>query len=95
RVIVCGGPSGRASPDPDELHDLARSLGIAGAVRLRAAAEVIRRHPEENIRVIVCGGPSGRASPDPDELHDLARSLGIAGAVRLRAADRPHAPAAP
>ncbi|WJY76838.1 D-inositol 3-phosphate glycosyltransferase [Corynebacterium bovis DSM 20582 = CIP 54.80] len=52
-------------------------------VLLRAAAEVIRRHPEENIRVIVCGGPSGSGLARPDELHDLARSLGIAGAVRF------------
>ncbi|WP_066584538.1 D-inositol-3-phosphate glycosyltransferase [Corynebacterium provencense] len=52
-------------------------------VLLRAAAELIRRHPEQNIRVVICGGPSGTGLERPDELHDLAASLGVSGYVRF------------
>lgn len=52
-------------------------------VLLRAAAELIRRHPEQNIRVVICGGPSGTGLERPDELHDLAETLGVSGYVRF------------
>lgn len=52
-------------------------------ILLRAAAEVIRRHPGQNIRVVICGGPSGTGLERPDELHDLAAELGVTGYVRF------------
>lgn len=52
-------------------------------ILLRAAAELIRRHPEQNIRVVICGGPSGTGLERPDELHDLAATLGVSGYVRF------------
>jgi D-inositol-3-phosphate glycosyltransferase len=52
-------------------------------ILLRAAAELIRQHPEQNIRVVVCGGPSGTGLERPDELHDLAAELGVSGYVRF------------
>lgn len=52
-------------------------------ILLRAAADLIRRHPEQNIRVVICGGPSGTGMERPDELHDLAAELGVSGYVRF------------
>lgn len=52
-------------------------------ILLRAAAELIRRHPGQNIRVVICGGPSGTGLERPDELHDLAAELGVSGYVRF------------
>ncbi|AGP31678.1 MshA glycosyltransferase [Corynebacterium terpenotabidum Y-11] len=52
-------------------------------ILLRAAAELIRRHPGQNIRVVICGGPSGTGLERPDDLHDLAASLGVSGYVRF------------
>ncbi|HIW90051.1 MAG TPA: D-inositol-3-phosphate glycosyltransferase [Candidatus Corynebacterium avicola] len=52
-------------------------------ILLRAAADLIRRHPEQNIRVVICGGPSGTGLERPDELHDLAAELGVSGYVRF------------
>lgn len=52
-------------------------------ILLRAAADLIRRHPEQNIRVVICGGPSGTGLERPDELHDLASELGVSGYVRF------------
>lgn len=59
-------------------------------ILLRAAAELIRRHPEQNIRVVICGGPSGTGLDRPDELHDLAESLGVSGYVRFLAPRPPE-----
>jgi len=54
-------------------------------VLLRAAAELLGRHPELAGRLVVAfvGGPSGTGRADPDALAELARSLGIADSVRL------------
>ncbi|MGO1948211.1 MAG: D-inositol-3-phosphate glycosyltransferase [Mycobacteriaceae bacterium] len=52
-------------------------------ILLRAAADLVRRHPEQNIRVVICGGPSGTGLERPDELHDLAAELGVSGYVRF------------
>ncbi|MGP9758608.1 D-inositol-3-phosphate glycosyltransferase [Corynebacterium sp. AOP12-C2-36] len=52
-------------------------------ILLRAAADLIRRHPEQNIRVVICGGPSGTGMERPDELHELAAELGVSGYVRF------------
>lgn len=59
-------------------------------ILLRAAAELIRRHPEQNVRVVICGGPSGTGLERPDELHDLAESLGVSGYVRFLAPRPPE-----
>ncbi|GAB3131703.1 D-inositol-3-phosphate glycosyltransferase [Tsukamurella serpentis] len=48
---------------------------------LRAAAPLIRAHPERRIRLLVVGGPSGTGLERPDALMALARELGIESAV--------------
>ncbi|WP_448851679.1 D-inositol-3-phosphate glycosyltransferase [Corynebacterium sp. 335C] len=52
-------------------------------VLLRAAAEILARDPERDLRVLVCGGPSGSGLERPDEFLDLARDLGLGGHVRF------------
>ncbi len=52
-------------------------------VLLRAAAEIVARDPERDLRVLVCGGPSGSGLERPDEFLDLAGDLGLAGHVRF------------
>ena len=54
-------------------------------VLLRAAAELLVRHPELRSRlvVLVVGGPSGSGLDRPESLHELAAELGIADVVRF------------
>ncbi len=54
-------------------------------VLLRAAAELLDRHPDLRRRlvVLVVGGPSGSGLERPDSLHELAAQLGISDVVRF------------
>ncbi|MBX8995876.1 D-inositol-3-phosphate glycosyltransferase [Corynebacterium testudinoris] len=51
-------------------------------VLIRAAAELMNRNPERNLRVIICGGASG-ASASTEIYADLARDLGVARRIRF------------
>ena len=51
-------------------------------VLLRAAAEMVERDPERNIRVIVCGGASG-SDASVDYYRALAHKLGLSRTVRF------------
>ncbi|CAB4887963.1 MAG: D-inositol-3-phosphate glycosyltransferase [Actinobacteria bacterium] len=54
-------------------------------VLLRAAAEMVRTHPELRSRllVVIAGGPSGSGLDRPTSLVDLAHELGITDLVRF------------
>jgi D-inositol-3-phosphate glycosyltransferase len=54
-------------------------------VLLKAAAELLARHPQWRGRLVVAvlGGPSGSGLAHPHSLADLARDLGIAADVRF------------
>jgi D-inositol-3-phosphate glycosyltransferase len=60
-------------------------------VLLRAAAELLARHPGQRLRVLVVGGPSGSGMDQPAALSELAQALGIAAVVTFLP---PQAPAA-
>lgn len=51
-------------------------------VLLRAAAELLERDPQRNLRVLLCGGVSGASSSDTT-YRDLAAELGISRRVRF------------
>ena len=77
-------------------HSCAKVIGFVGRLQkfsahllLRAAAEVIRRHPEELVSVVVCGGSSGSNGNSLAELKELAEQLGIARCVRFLNPGRP------
>jgi D-inositol-3-phosphate glycosyltransferase len=57
----------------------------APEVLVKAAAELLSRHPEwrRQLVVAVLGGPSGSGLAHPRWLHDLAQELGIADRVRF------------
>lgn len=69
----------------------AKVIGFVGRLQklkgphivLQAAAQLIKRHPEQQIRVIICGGPSGSGLERPEALQDLAEELGISRQVRF------------
>lgn len=69
----------------------AKVIGFVGRLQklkgphivLQAAAQLIKRHPEQQIRVIICGGPSGSGLERPEALQDLAEELGISHQVRF------------
>lgn len=69
----------------------AKVIGFVGRLQklkgphivLQAAAQLIKRHPEQQIRVIICGGPSGSGLERPEALQDLAEELGISCQVRF------------
>jgi len=52
-------------------------------VLLKAAAELLKRHPDmrKDLVVAICGGPSGSGLDEPDALHRLAAELGISDVV--------------
>lgn len=54
-------------------------------VLLKAAAELLKRHPDlrKNLVVAICGGPSGSGLDEPDALHRLAAELEITDVVRF------------
>lgn len=54
-------------------------------VLIRAAADLVDRHPELRARLVVavCGGPSGTGLERPTALEDLARELRIEDLVRF------------
>lgn len=54
-------------------------------VLVRAAAELLERHPELRSRLVVhvVGGPSGSGLDRPESLHELAAELGITDVVRF------------
>ena len=70
---------------------LAKVVGFVGrlqrlkapGVLLRAAAILVRRHPDLLLSVVICGGPSGSGKNSLEELQDLAKELGIAHIVRF------------
>jgi D-inositol-3-phosphate glycosyltransferase len=73
-------------PDADLLLFVGRLQPLkAPDVLLRAAAELLREHPERrrHLVVAVLGGPSGTGLETPRELHALARTLGIDDVVRF------------
>ncbi|MBF0581549.1 D-inositol-3-phosphate glycosyltransferase [Corynebacterium sp. ED61] len=70
---------------------LAKVVGFVGRLQrlkapdvlLRAAAILVRRHPDLLLSVVICGGPSGSGKNSLEELQDLAKELGIAHIVRF------------
>jgi D-inositol-3-phosphate glycosyltransferase len=54
-------------------------------VLVRAAADLVARHPDLRGRLVVaiCGGPSGTGLERPSALEDLARDLGIDDLIRF------------
>jgi D-inositol-3-phosphate glycosyltransferase len=91
-VFSPGGPDGRRvarrrlglPADADLLLFVGRIQPLkAPDVLLRAAADLVARHPERRSRLIVAvlGGPSGSGVERPEELHKLAGELGIGDLV--------------
>lgn len=59
-------------------------------VLLRAVAELLNRHPQQQLAVVICGGSSGAGGNELERLQLLAEELGISRCVRFLAPRPPE-----